>query len=100
MQSGIFETALETLGERTVVHYQRFARNKTTKEKYRVLYEWVEDEIDENCFTVVTEVREHAGLLLGDGYGGIAHRIKKFFNLKAVTINGTGRKVKWMPRTV
>ena len=89
-----------------MVHYQRFARNKTTKEKYRVLYEWVEDEIDENCFTVVTEVREHAGLLLGDGYGkykkfqGLAHRIKKFFNLKVVTINGTGRKVKWMPRTV
>ena len=69
-----------------------------------MLYEWVEDEIDESGSILATEVRERAGELLGDTFGKykkfqrLAENIKKFLNLKAVTINGSGRRVKWISK--
>ena len=39
---------------------------KRPNKKFRLLYEWVEDEIDARKSILVSEVREHAGLLLGE----------------------------------
>ena len=70
--------------------------------KFRLLYEWVEDEIDARKSILVSEVREHAGLLLGEEFGKykkfekLGKRMKSFFNLKAVRISG--RKFKWVAK--
>ena len=42
---------------------------KRPNKKFRLLYEWVEDEIDARKSILVSEVREHAGLLLGEESG-------------------------------
>ena len=42
---------------------------KRPNKKFRLLYEWVEDEIDARKSILVSEVREHAGLLLGEKFG-------------------------------
>jgi len=50
----------------------------------------------------VSEVREHAGLLLGEKFGKyknfekLGKRMKAFLNLKAVRISG--RKFKWVAK--
>ena len=72
--------------------------------KFRLLYEWVEDEIDENGSILASEVRYQAGVLVGEGFGkykkfhSLSKRMKKFFNLKSVTVDGPGRKVKWISK--
>ena len=81
-----------------------FDSQKRPKKKFRLLYEWVEDEIDETGSILATEVRERAGLLVGDGFGKykkfqrLGERIRKFLNLKAVKVNGSGRRVKWVSK--
>ena len=73
---------------------------KRPNKKFRLLYEWVEDEVNESGSILATEVREQAGVILGDGFGKykkfqrLAERIRKFFNLKAVKVNGMGQRVK------
>jgi len=50
----------------------------------------------------VSEVREHAGLLLGEEFGKykkferLGQRMKTFFNLEAVRMGG--RKFKWVAK--
>ena len=80
-------------------------RGKTLpRKKHRILYEWVEDEIEEFGFILATEVRKEAGVLLGEDFGKykkfarLSENLKKFFNLKVVTINGSGRRVKWISK--
>ena len=69
-----------------------------------MLYGWVEDEVDESGFILATEVREQADVLLGDGFGKyknferLGERLRKFFNPKAVKVNGSGRRVKWVSK--
>ena len=46
-----------------------WCRKKRPSKKFRLLYEWVEDEIDARKSILVREVREHAGLLLGEESG-------------------------------
>ena len=50
-------------------HMQWFVDNgicsrKRPNKKFQLLYEWVEDEVDECGFILATEVREQAGVLL------------------------------------
>ena len=77
-------------------------RKKRPNKKFRLLYEWVEDEIDARKSILVSEVREHAGLLLGEKFGKyknferLSERMKAFFNLEGVRISG--RKFKWVPK--
>ena len=77
---------------------------KRPRKKYRILYEWVEDEIDENGSVLSSEVRERAGLIIGEGFAkynkfhGLSKTIKEFFNLKSVKIDGMGRAVKWIAK--
>ena len=60
----------------------------------RLLYEWVENENDGRKSILVSEVREHAGLLLGEEFGKykkfeeLSKRMESFLNLKAVRIGG------------
>ena len=60
------------------------------RKKHRILYEWVEDEIEEFGFIFATEVRKEAGVLLGEDFGKykkfarLSENLKKIFNLKAV----------------
>ena len=67
-----------------------------------MLYEWVEDEIDARKFILVSEVRDHAALLLGDEFGKykkferLGKRIKAFLNLEVVAMGE--RKFKWVAR--
>ena len=90
-------------------HMQWFVDNgicsrKRPNKKFQLLYEWVEDEVDESGFILATEVREQADVLLGDGFGKykkferLGERLRKFFNLKAVKVNGSGRRVKWVSK--
>ena len=75
---------------------------KRPNKKFRLLYEWVEDEIDARKSILVSEVREHAGLLLGEEFGKykkierLGQRMKTFFNLEAVRMGG--RKLKWVAK--
>ena len=47
---------------------------KRPHKKFRLLYEWVEDEIIDHGHVLVDEVRYQAGVLIGDGFG----KYKKF----------------------
>ena len=75
---------------------------KRPNKKFRLLYEWVEDEIDARKSILVSEVREHAGLLLGEEFGKyktlerLSKRMRTFLNLEAVRMSG--RKVKWVAK--
>ena len=46
-----------------------FESKKRPNKKFRLLYEWVEDEVDETGSILATDVRERAGILVGDGFG-------------------------------
>ena len=76
---------------------------KRPAKKIRLLYEWVEDEIDENGSVLASEVRYQAGVIVEEGFGkykkfeSLSKRTKKFLNLKSVKIDGSGRKGKWIP---
>ena len=82
-----------------------FCSKKRQKKKFRLLYEWVEDEVDENGSILAAEVREQADVLLGNDFGKykkferLGERIRKFFNLKTVKVNGSGRRVKWVSKS-
>ena len=79
-----------------------WCRKKKPNKKFRLLYECVEDEIDARKSILVSEVREHAVLLLGEDFGKykkfekLGKRMKAFLNLKAVPIGG--RKFKWVAK--
>ena len=66
--------------------------------KFRVLYEWVEDEIEEHGSILCSEVRQQAGILIGEDFGSykkfarLAERMKKFLGLKAVGNAGAAKK--------
>ena len=87
-----------------MVPSERLVRDKAAKKKFRLLHEWVEDEVDENESILATKVREQAGVLLGDGFGKykkftrLAERIKTFLNLRAVKVQGSGLHVKWVSK--
>ena len=63
-----------------------------------------EVEVDENGSILAKEVRERTDLLLGDVFGKykkferLGERIRKFLNLKAVKVNGSCRRVKWVSK--
>ena len=67
-----------------------WCRKKKPNKKFRLLYECVEDEIDARKSILVSEVREHAGLLLREEFRKykkferLGKRMKTFFNLEAV----------------
>ena len=74
---------------------------KRPNKKFRLLYEWVEDEIDARKSILVSEVREHAGLLLGEfgkykKFERLGKRMRTFLNLDVVRMGG--RKVKWVAK--
>ena len=54
--------------------------------KFRVLYEWVEDEIEEHVPIFCSEVCEQAGILIGKDFGSyknferLAERMKDFLD--------------------
>ena len=66
--------------------------------KFRLLYEWIEDEIDHNRSILVSEVRYQTGALVGEDFGKyqkfekLSERVKKFLNLKAVAKDGEVKK--------
>jgi hypothetical protein len=68
--------------------------------KFRVLYEWVEDEIDDNGSILVSEVREQAGILVAQKFGTykkfekLGERMKKFLGLKC--ISESGKPARWI----
>ena len=73
---------------------------KRPHKKFRLLYEWVEDEITEHGHVLVDEVRYQAGVLISDGFGKykkferLGERMKKFLNL---TVEGQcGKAKKWI----
>ena len=72
--------------------------------KFRLLHKWVEDEVDATGLILATEVREQTGVLLGYGFGKykkferLGERIKIFLNLKAVKMNRSDRRVKWVSK--
>ena len=43
-----------------------FSQRNSKKKKARLLYEWVEYEVDETGSNLATEVREQADVLFGD----------------------------------
>ena len=71
------------------------------QKKFRLLYEWVEDEIDENGFILASDVRYQAGVLVGAGFDksakfkDLGKRIKIFLKLKAI---GKNRLATWVPK--
>ena len=75
-----------------------FGSQKRPKKKFRLLYEWVEDEIDETGSILATEVREYAFLLVEDGFGKykkfqrLGERIRKFLNLRSCESEWIGSK--------
>ena len=77
---------------------------KRPAKKFRLLYEWVEDEIDEHGSILASEVRCQAGLIVGEGFDkykkfeNLSSRIKTFFNLKTVKVVGSRRPVKWISK--
>ena len=79
---------------------------KRPRKKFRLLYEWVEDQIVEIGSILASEVRERAGPIVGTEFGKYTHkqfeslskRMVKFLNLKSVKIDGMGRKVKWISK--
>ena len=74
---------------------------KRPNKKFRLLYEWAEDELDARKFILVSEVRDHAALLLGEEFGKykkferLGKRMKAFYSLELVM---GGRKFKWVAR--
>ena len=68
--------------------------------KFRVLYGWVEDEIDDNGSILVSEVREQAGILVAQKFGTykkfekLGERMKKFLGLKC--IGESGKPARWI----
>ena len=73
---------------------------KRPHKKFRLLYEWVEDEINENESILADDVRYQAGVIIGEEFGKykkfekLAIRIRKFFNLKSV--GEIGKEKKWI----
>ena len=74
---------------------------KMSYKKFRLLYEWVEDEIDGKSFILASDVRYQAGVLVGAGFDksakfkDLGKRMKKFLKL---TVTGTNRTTKWIPK--
>ena len=74
---------------------------KMPYKKFRLLYEWVEDEIDDKSFILASDVRYQAGVLVGAGFDksakfkDLGKRMKKFLKL---TVTGTNRTTKWIPK--
>ena len=64
--------------------------------KLRLLYEWVEDEIDDKGFILASDVRYQAGVLVGSGFDksakfkDLGKRMTKFLKL---TVNKSSDKV-------
>ena len=69
--------------------------------KLRLLYEWVEDEIDDKGFILASDVRYQAGVLVGEEFDksakfkDLGKQMKKFLKL---TVTGTNRTTKWIPK--
>ena len=67
-----------------------------------MLYEWAEDEIDARKFILVSEVRDHAALLLAEEFRKyktferLGKRMKVFSSLEVVVMRG--RKFKCVAR--
>ena len=79
-----------------------WCEKKRPNKKFRLRYELVENENDGRKSILVSEVREHAGLLLGEEFGKyktlerLSKRMRTFLNLGAVRMSG--RKVKWVAK--
>ena len=77
-----------------------FCGKRRPHKKFRVLYEWVEDEITDNGSILGSEVREQAQILIGQDFGNykkfekLSRRIKKFLGLKA--IGDSGKEKRWV----
>ena len=75
---------------------------KRPNKKFQLLYELVENEIDTRKSILVSEVREHAGLLFGEEFPKyktferLSKRMRTLLNLEAVRMGG--RKVKWVAK--
>ena len=72
------------------------------KQEHLLLYEWVENEVNEAEFVAVKEVRERASFLIDASFGKydkfekLGGRIKKFLDLRAAGENGQAKK--WMKK--
>ena len=77
-----------------------FCGKRRPHKKFRILYEWVEDEITDNGSILGSEVREQAQILIGQDFGNykkvekLSRRIKKFLGLKA--IGDSGKEKRWV----
>ena len=77
---------------------------KRPAKKFSLLYEWVEDEINENGSILASELRYQAGVIVGEDFGKykqfarLSERMKTFFNLKAIAIPNDDRPVKWVAK--
>ena len=71
---------------------------KRSHKKFRLLYEWVEDEVNANDSIRVDEVRYQAGVLIGEQFGKyekfekLGERKRKFLKLRAVGESGKAKK--------
>eukprot|EP00493_Phyllostaurus_siculus_P013052 UN13243 len=70
------------------------------QKKFQLLYEWVENEIDDKRFILASDMIYQVGVLVGEGFDKSAKfkdldkRMKKFLKL---TVTGTNRTTKWIP---
>ena len=73
---------------------------KRPYKKFRILYEWVEDELDDNGSILLNEVREQAGILLSEEFGTykkferLGERMKQFLGLKCM--GEVGKATRWV----
>ena len=71
------------------------------QKKFRLLYEWVEDIINDKGFILGSDVRYQAGVLVGTGFDksakfkDLSKRMKEFLKL---TVTGINRVTKWIPK--
>ena len=74
---------------------------KMPQKKFRLLYEWVEDIINDKGFILGSDVRYQAGVLVGAAFDksakfkDLSKRMKEFLKL---TVTGTNRVTKWIPK--
>ncbi len=75
---------------------------KRPKPEHRKLYEWVEDQVDQDGFIEVKEVREKASILIGSSFAkykkfrSLGDRIKSLLNLQSE--GNQGKQTKWIPK--